>query len=539
MSGYSHYGVGKFHGAQKELMERFHQHQHNPSIQKLKQSFLCNISKLSTQYDSSPELTQYKLTTIHKMNAAISKQNRLTQCRSILRGGGGGRSMSADMPRHHPYQRQIYAPQYQHFYPHSYAPPSRIAWGQNYGHSILPSPSYTGGMDTPGGSSRLKRSYEADSWSEEEEDSSGDHLLKHHMDKRPSRNRPTSSSDQWRDDDDVGHRLRSSIPVAPQRRSSNTVHRGATKRRRHLYDSPPRASRSNLPEAPPREFSIPIPHRLSTHGPSTFVSGGVERENPSSAQSSLTHIKSNNPALEDIKEELKHWTAPYLLNREKLILMVDLDKTVVNTTPCHLADQFEGVIHLPNSELWTKIRPGARELLSDMSTKYELIVVTMGNRPYAANVVNLLDPHHLLFGKRVITIDDLQNKQSKLEVLDYIPQTAQDMVVIIDDSEAVWGNKPIITVEPYMILEDLVTDEVELRKQILEAANKHDQGANPFETVFQLNDYANYLSTKCRAYLDAIHAACYGKRNKPNPPAMISMLEQLSAQTTHDNATTT
>jgi hypothetical protein len=54
--------------------------------------------------------------------------------------------------------------------------------------------------------------------------------------------------------------------------------------------------------------------------------------------------------------------------------------------------------------MWTKLRPGVREMLRRASQRFELWIHTAGSRSYAAAMAELLGAHY--FGQRIIAQQD-------------------------------------------------------------------------------------------------------------------------------------
>jgi hypothetical protein len=97
--------------------------------------------------------------------------------------------------------------------------------------------------------------------------------------------------------------------------------------------------------------------------------------------------------------------------------------TPSDTSPSHLFD-------LP--DFFTKLRPGARELLAALKEKYKLYIYTMGDERYACAMANLLDTEGHLFRNRIINRSDanLCAGQKGLEKVDTVPE----MTAIVDDT---------------------------------------------------------------------------------------------------------
>nr|XP_016513820.1 PREDICTED: RNA polymerase II C-terminal domain phosphatase-like 4 [Nicotiana tabacum] len=84
--------------------------------------------------------------------------------------------------------------------------------------------------------------------------------------------------------------------------------------------------------------------------------------------------------------------------------------------------------------MMTKLRPFVHTFLKEASSLFEMHIYTMGERPYALEMANLLDPGGIYFHSRVIAQGDCtQRHQKGLDVV--VGQ--ESAVLILDDTEAV------------------------------------------------------------------------------------------------------
>ncbi|ONK63902.1 uncharacterized protein A4U43_C07F20100 [Asparagus officinalis] len=140
-----------------------------------------------------------------------------------------------------------------------------------------------------------------------------------------------------------------------------------------------------------------------------------------------------------------------LKRAEKLILILDLDHTLLNTTRLedispgeeylkHQVDSMQGnpnrdLFKLDHIRLMTKLRPFVRSFLKEASSMFEMYVYTMGERHYALEMAKILDPDKVYFDTRVISqADSTKRHQKGLDVV----LGAENLVVILDDTEFVW-----------------------------------------------------------------------------------------------------
>ncbi|KAL6973830.1 RNA polymerase II C-terminal domain phosphatase-like 4 [Sarracenia purpurea var. burkii] len=80
----------------------------------------------------------------------------------------------------------------------------------------------------------------------------------------------------------------------------------------------------------------------------------------------------------------------------------------------------------------TKLRPFVRTFLKEASNLFEMYIYTMGERSYALEMANLLDPGKVYFSSRVIAQDDsTKSHQKGLDVV----LGQESAVLILDDTE--------------------------------------------------------------------------------------------------------
>ncbi|XP_071957409.1 RNA polymerase II subunit A C-terminal domain phosphatase-like [Antedon mediterranea] len=182
-----------------------------------------------------------------------------------------------------------------------------------------------------------------------------------------------------------------------------------------------------------------------------------ERQQSSSASVAMVH---SIPELHVSKEEalsLAKDDEERLLKHHKLVLVVDLDQTLIHTTMEAVSATMKDVHHFqlwncgPQS-LWyhTRIRPGCKAFLEEVSKYYELHIFTMGARMYAHTIASFLDPNQKYFSHRILSRDECFDRNLKTANLGSIFPCGDSMVCIIDDREDVWSNAPnLIHVKPY------------------------------------------------------------------------------------------
>ncbi len=183
--------------------------------------------------------------------------------------------------------------------------------------------------------------------------------------------------------------------------------------------------------------------------------GASDRESPKNM--TLNYIHHGLEVSKTEMERAKQKTKKQALERKKLLLVLDLDHTLLHST--RMADVSEAdavklhgllqaqedrygvegvppvLFHLGHMGMWTKFRPGVREFLEQAQKNFDLHVFTMGDKNYAAEMARLLDPSGALFSGRVASSSDADGTMTKdLDVL----LGSDDMMVILDDTVGVW-----------------------------------------------------------------------------------------------------
>ncbi|EDW02247.1 RNA polymerase II subunit A C-terminal domain phosphatase [Drosophila grimshawi] len=175
----------------------------------------------------------------------------------------------------------------------------------------------------------------------------------------------------------------------------------------------------------------------------------------SEASVPMVHTMPDLKVTQKLAQKLGHDDTRRLLADRKLVLLVDLDQTVIHTTNDTVPDNIKGIYHFqlygPQSPWYhTRLRPGTAEFLERMSQLYELHICTFGARNYAHMIAQLLDPDGKFFSHRILSRDECFNATSKTDNLKALFPNGDSMVCIIDDREDVWSMASnLIQVKPY------------------------------------------------------------------------------------------
>ncbi|XP_026204155.1 RNA polymerase II subunit A C-terminal domain phosphatase isoform X2 [Anabas testudineus] len=176
----------------------------------------------------------------------------------------------------------------------------------------------------------------------------------------------------------------------------------------------------------------------------------------STATVSMVHSVPELMVSSEQAEQLGREDQQRLHRNKKLVLMVDLDQTLIHTTEQHCQRMSnKGIFHfqLGRGEpmLHTRLRPHCKEFLEKIAKLYELHVFTFGSRLYAHTIAGFLDPEKKLFSHRILSRDECIDPFSKTGNLRNLFPCGDSMVCIIDDREDVWKFAPnLITVKKYI-----------------------------------------------------------------------------------------
>lgn len=192
----------------------------------------------------------------------------------------------------------------------------------------------------------------------------------------------------------------------------------------------------------------------------------------------------------------------FLLSKKKLLLVLDLDHTLLSSTrmadlPEDILPQLEQLLEqqgsgdeqllykLPHMLMWTKLRPGIRQFLMETHKLFELHVYTHGDQDYAAEMAKLLDPSKTFFGGRVISGRD--STQRHVKSLDVV-LGADTAVLILDDTEGVWPGHAanLIQVDRYIFFPACVIRFGRSHKSLLETGKDENVDTGMLSTALRV-----------------------------------------------------
>lgn len=224
----------------------------------------------------------------------------------------------------------------------------------------------------------------------------------------------------------------------------------------------------------------------------------------STATVSMVHSVPELMVSSEQAEQLGREDQHRLHRNKKLVLMVDLDQTLIHTTEQHCQHMSrKGIFHfqLGRGEpmLHTRLRPHCKEFLEKIAKIYELHVFTFGSRLYAHTIAGFLDPEKKLFSHRILSRDECIDPFSKTGNLRNLFPCGDSMVCIIDDREDVWKFAPnLITVKKYVYFQGTGdinappgSREAQIRSKV--SRSKVSKTAQPSETLTPDSDPSKSL----------------------------------------------
>ncbi|VDN06490.1 unnamed protein product [Thelazia callipaeda] len=148
-----------------------------------------------------------------------------------------------------------------------------------------------------------------------------------------------------------------------------------------------------------------------------------------------------------------------LLKARKLVLLVDLDQTLIHTTnhACKPKNEMD-ILHykLKGIDFYTKVRPYTRDFLENMAELYEMHIISYGERQYAHRIAEILDPDKKYFGHRILSRDELFCAMYKTKNMQALFPCGDHMIVMIDDRPDVWQySDALVQVKPYRFFKEV------------------------------------------------------------------------------------
>ncbi|KDP31201.1 hypothetical protein JCGZ_11577 [Jatropha curcas] len=149
-------------------------------------------------------------------------------------------------------------------------------------------------------------------------------------------------------------------------------------------------------------------------------------------------------------DRLREIGTNYLLSQKRLLLVLDLDNTLIHSVKVeNLSPEEKHIenfvkdnngkrglfsVHCVPPRI-VKLRPFVQKFLEEASTMFEMYVYTTGSRSYAMDMIKFLDPQNKYFNLKLIAREDSTRTLTKdLDVV----LGEERAVVILDDTEQAW-----------------------------------------------------------------------------------------------------
>lgn len=227
------------------------------------------------------------------------------------------------------------------------------------------------------------------------------------------------------------------------------------------------------------EIMRPCNHDVVYGGLCTMCGKEVDENDQMEASLAISHTDTNLKVSRKEAKDMEFFLKQRLRQSKKLVLVVDLDQTVIHcgvdptigewkkdpSNPNYEALKDVQMFALdeeaivppmymgprpPERKCWyfVKVRPGLKEFFEKVAPLYEMHIYTMATRAYAFQITKIIDPDGSLFGDRILSRDE--NGSLTQKSLERLFPTDQSMVIVIDDRGDVWNwCSNLIKVVPY------------------------------------------------------------------------------------------
>lgn len=227
------------------------------------------------------------------------------------------------------------------------------------------------------------------------------------------------------------------------------------------------------------DITRPCNHDIVYGGLCTLCGNEVDENDQLNANLAISHTDTNLKVSRKEATDIENSLKTRLRGSKKLVLVVDLDQTVIHCGVDPTIGDWKRDSSNPNYETlkdvrsfgldeepilpllymgpkppvrkcwyYVKVRPGLKEFFEKVAPLFEMHIYTMATRAYALEIAKIIDPDGSLFGDRILSRDE--NGSMTQKSLERLFPTDQSMVVVIDDRGDVWNWCPnLIKVVPY------------------------------------------------------------------------------------------
>ena len=156
-------------------------------------------------------------------------------------------------------------------------------------------------------------------------------------------------------------------------------------------------------------------------------------------------------------ESLEKSVVNNYLNNEKLILFLDLDNTIIHTSPIKIVEDEINKLHETYKEYFAKVpiknefkgkdiilvkfRPFLKTFLKNIKNKYEIYIYTQGTKEYATGIIQYVNSNFegdsLSTERMMHRILDENGFATNKSIKNVFP-TQENMILILDDHIEVW-----------------------------------------------------------------------------------------------------
>lgn len=160
-----------------------------------------------------------------------------------------------------------------------------------------------------------------------------------------------------------------------------------------------------------------------------------------------------------------------MLEMKKLALVIDLDKTLIDTLVIRNreeglevikksgVDPSEFLIFSLNQMFLIRYRPHVREFLAAIAPLYRLQLYTLAEKGYAKRILKVIDPNNEYFHQRIYTRVDGDDGTKVAKNIKRIFPYSDKLVLVLDDNPDVWREedgfvfKGLVQLEPFSYFE--------------------------------------------------------------------------------------
>lgn len=216
-------------------------------------------------------------------------------------------------------------------------------------------------------------------------------------------------------------------------------------------------------------------------------------------------------SLDKAKKEEMNIVKKYLVSK-KLILLLDLDNTILHTCPFSLTkeeytslrEQYKEYLVLLGirrefdpmqfDKIIVKFRPYLKDFLSMLSNKYEIYTYTHGTKEYATGIIQYVNQEMV---KETLSVDRLIARENGIiesKTIKKVFPTTENMVIILDDRADVWkeNDDNLINCFHYTFFNEDINTNNQIKYPVKECDN----------ALYSIMNVLNYVHKEFYRYYD-------------------------------------